>query len=86
MKIGHVKNIGFDPTGRERRERLEAIAECPKCGAEIGCWSETEAWTESRDGRWLHSEYGGAHGECETCRVLIAEQPDGRFYDYELGG
>lgn len=78
--LGTVKNHGFDAENHERRERLDALAECPQCGKEIECWAETECWTEEGSeqwgmgtGRWLHSEYGGAMGVCEDCGLLIAD-------------
>jgi hypothetical protein len=82
MKLGTVKRLGYDDKGYERRERLDAIAECPKCGAEIECWADTEEWTRDYDisdptvpakGYWIHSQYGGAQGVCEACRILIAD-------------
>ena len=85
--LGTVKNNGFDPEGYERRERLDAIADCPRCGQEVECWAETDEWRRHGNGSsglWVHSEYGGAMGVCETCNLLIAEFPDGRMKAFDL--
>lgn len=81
--LGTVKRLGFDETNHERRERLDAIVECPRCGEELGLIADTEAWTKGRDGRWEHSEYGPAMGVC--CGLLFADSWDG-CRTYELGG
>lgn len=84
-KLGTVKNRGFDSKGYERRSRLDALATCPKCGQEVECWAETEAWTQGEDGRWLHSEYGGACGMCETCQLLIADCLSDGYQVFDMG-
>ncbi len=84
MKLGTVKNHGFDAEGYERCERLEALAECPKCGKEVECWADTEAWLK-KGGKWFHSEYGGAQGVCEKCHLLIADCLSDGFLTFNVG-
>lgn len=81
--IGALRNRGFDAKHYQRLERLEAIADCPKCGKEVECWSDTEEWHQGGIG-WIHAEFGGAMGICEDCGLLIAEQPDGRVECYDI--
>lgn len=83
-ELGHVKDIGFDANGREQRERLDAIAECPECGQEVECWASTEAWTQDRSGRWVHTEYGGAVGFCEACHLVIADCLSGGYRVFKV--
>jgi hypothetical protein len=83
-RLGTVKNHGFDASGHERLERLDAIADCPRCGDEVECWADTEAWTKERDGRWHHSEYGGALGTCGRCNLLIADCLSDGFQVFQL--
>lgn len=71
VKLGTVKRHGFNAEGHERRERLEAICECNKCGADVELWADTEEWTRMKDGRWRHAFYGGAMGMC--CDTLYAD-------------
>ena len=35
--------------------------------------------------RWCHSQYGGSHGVCETCHLLIADCLTGPFMVFDLG-
>lgn len=78
IKLGTVKNHGFDEDGYERRERVDAICECPTCGKEVAMWSDTEEWTKGKDGRWHHSQYAGcAMGEC--CGKVLIDTFDGSF-------
>ncbi len=77
MNLGTVKNHGFDVTGHERRERLEAVVECDTCGKDVLCWSDTETWTEAEDGRWAHSSYGAAQGVCH--QTLYVSSSEGCF-------
>lgn len=83
-RLDQEKNHGFDAEGYERREALHAISECPQCGNEIECWAETDQWTEGDDGKWHHSGYGGAHGVCETCSVLVADCLSDGFQAFDL--
>jgi hypothetical protein len=83
-KLGTEKLRRFDDDGCERRERLDAIALCPKCGADVLCWADTEEWTEGDDGRWHHSGYGGAMGVCEKCNLLIADCLADGFQVFDL--
>ena len=48
-KLGAIKDHGFDADNHQQLERLEAIAQCPGCGDEVLCWSDTEEWTRERD-------------------------------------
>jgi hypothetical protein len=48
---------------REIRRRPEAQIECPKCGKPVTLVAETHEWAQ-RGGRWRHTEYGPATGEC----------------------
>lgn len=75
--LGIIRNLGFDADGHERRERLEAIAECGGCGSKVELRSETEEWRQGRDGRWRHSSYGPAQGICEACSLLYVASWDG---------
>jgi hypothetical protein len=79
-QLGTVKLLGLDKDGYERRERLEAIAECPTCGEDVELWSDTTAWVEVKEhGRtyWRHSEYGPAAGDC--CDKAIVSWWEGTF-------
>ena len=81
-ELGTVENLGIDTKGYERRRRLEGIAACPKCDAEIELWSESEEWMEDEDGKWKHVFYGPAEGICDNCSMLIVDMFDGcRVYD-----
>ncbi len=82
-ELGTVKKHGLDDKGYERRERLDAIADCPRCGKEVECWAETEEWTQNGD-EWRHSEYGGAMGTCEDCGLLIADTISDGFQVFDL--
>jgi hypothetical protein len=89
--LGSIRHLPRDSQGHERRERLEAIVGCPKCGETVRLWSETEAWTqgdkvdrETGERPWNHSEYGPAMGVCETCHVLIVDDFNGcRWFQLE---
>jgi hypothetical protein len=81
-RLGAVKRHGYDDTGHERRERLEAIGGCPRCGQLVELWSDTEEWVKRRDGRWRHNEYGCAMGVC--CGLLFVEGFEGSEV-YQLG-
>lgn len=79
------KDFGFDETGHQRKEACLAVAWCPKCGEEVECVAETEAWHREGD-RWVHAEYGPATGWCcglaiidsfEGCIVLDLTEVDG---------
>jgi hypothetical protein len=59
----------------ERRERIDAHAVCPRCGQEVELIADTEEWKRSYSGRWRHSSYGPALGEC--CGQLIVDSFDG---------
>lgn len=77
-QIGTVIDHGFDETGHERRERVDAIAECPTCGKEVELLADTEEWRQGEDHRWHHSEYAGcAMGEC--CGMVLIDTYDGAF-------
>jgi len=77
-QLGTVRNHGFDETGHERRERVDAIVECPVCGNEVALWSDTEEWKRGDDLRWHHSRYAGcAMGEC--CGKILVDTFDGSF-------
>lgn len=85
--MGYVIREGFDRDGYERRERLEAVAVCPKCGADVPMWAETDEWTRVQDGNvpathngtrwtagrgWVHSGYGPPTGFC--CGLLFVDE------------
>lgn len=61
------------------RERVGAIAECPKCGEDVELVQETEEWQETREGSrvYRHAGYGPSMGEC--CDLLFADWWDGCF-------
>lgn len=84
-QLGTVENLGFDDKNYERRRRLDAIASCPNCGAEIECWADTEEWTQTTDGRWEHAGYGGSLGFCEKCRNIIADCLSDGFRCFKMG-
>lgn len=88
--IGALRNRGFDAKRYQRLERLDAIADCPRCGKEVECWSDTEEWVEDArlpcPRRWLHSEFGGAMGVCEDCHLLIADCLSNGFKVFKLEG
>jgi hypothetical protein len=88
--LGCVVNHGFDATGHERRERLEFVGDCPKCGRRVEGWAETEEWTASygeatgndwglvmqeKPARWKHESYGPAAGVC--CGLLFVDTFEG---------
>ena len=79
LTLEWVQEIGEH--AKERRERIEAIAECPRCGKDVACVAETDGWVQERsaDGRlrWHHESYGPAVGEC--CGLLIADWWEGTF-------
>jgi hypothetical protein len=78
--LGTIRNHGYDANGYERRERLDAIVECPTCGKEVACWSDTEEWVQTKDGRWKHRWYAAcAMGEC-CGKVLIADGLSGECF------
>lgn len=77
MTLGEVTDHGFDGEGYQRLERVGAIAECPNCGEEVCLLQETEAWVESENGKWLHSEWSPAMGVCESCDLLLVDDWDG---------
>ena len=81
-KLGTVK---WKPSedGYERRERLDGLADCPDCGAEIELWSDTEEWIQCKDGTWRHNSYGPSQGMCEKCDILIVDSFDG-CHSYRL--
>ncbi len=80
--MGVVIRHGFDRKGYEQRERLDAIAECPKCGRDVLMWAETEEHVyRGWDGKWIHSEYGPPTGFC--CGLLILDN-FGRCESYDL--
>lgn len=83
-KLGHVQNLGIDASGHENRRRLDAIAECPRCGKEVECWADTEEWIKVGK-QWRHSQYGGAIGVCEECHLLVADCLD-RYRVFDLAG
>lgn len=83
-ELGKVERLGFDKDNYERCRRLEAVAECPRCGSQVECWSETEEWHETHYGKWIHSQYGGAQGICEACHVLIADCLGDGFRCFDL--
>lgn len=83
-KLGTVINEGFDADRYERRKRLDALANCPECGAEVECWADTEEWTETPTGFWRHSSYGGSMGVCEKCSLLIADCLSDGFQVFDL--
>jgi hypothetical protein len=71
--LGTIVSVTWDADGYERRERVEAIAECPTCGRDVELVADTEAW-QFRGGRWRHTEYGPATGEC--CDLVIVDSFD----------
>lgn len=78
--LGTVRNHGYDAEGYERRERVDAIVECPTCGTEVALWSETADWTKAEDGHWIHRMYAAcAMGEC-CGKVLIADGLSGECF------
>jgi phage FluMu protein Com len=66
-----IKYHGYDDEGYERRERLEGIVDCPRCGKAVELWSATETWTYAHE----HCEYGCAMGVC--CNLLMVDGFDG---------
>jgi hypothetical protein len=67
-----IVNHGFDETNRERKTRHEnGAVECPKCGKPVPMESDTAAWIEGDDGRWVHAEFGPAVGWC--CNLAIVD-------------
>ncbi len=63
VKLGSVKNHGFDDTSHERRERFEAVVECDTCGKDVLLCSEMQEW-HRKNGQWAHAQYGPAQGVC----------------------
>ena len=82
MKLGDIKNHGFDAESHERLERLEAVVECDTCGKEVELWSDSVAWEQRWDGKWRHTEYGPAQGVC--CQNLYVSSFDDGCYRYKL--
>jgi hypothetical protein len=69
-RLGQVLSRTWDSKGYERRERIDAVCECPRCHKEIELVAETEEWVAMPDGRWRHNSYDCApHGEC--CGLVI---------------
>lgn len=58
----------------ECRRRVLAVIECPRCGQDVECEAETEAW-EQRRGKWHHQHYGPSQGVC--CGLLLVDMWDG---------
>lgn len=75
--FGQVIDHGYDADGYQRKEKCTAVAECLVCGKDVLLISDTEAWTQRRDGHWRHSEYGPGAGEC--CERVIVDTFDGCF-------
>lgn len=75
--LGTVVNHGFDNTGHERRDRLDAECDCNICGQRVELWSDTEEWRQNDDGTWRHLSYGPAQGCC--CGLAYINTFDGAF-------
>ena len=65
----------FNDGKEETRHRIEAVAECPKCGGKVYLISETDERVRGRGGIMRHFGYGPATGAC--CGLLIVDMPYG---------
>ena len=75
--------VHYDGEGYERTERLNGAYQCPKCGLWWPVIEEPDMWVELADGRWRADGWWGA-AACESCRILMLDQPDGRSECYQL--
>lgn len=82
-ELGEVRPLPNNERGWPRREQLQAIGECPRCGQQVELWAETEVWEEDPELAIVATGYGPPMGAC--CGLLFVIQPDGREECYRLG-
>jgi hypothetical protein len=74
-QLGQEFDLGYDPNGYQRKQKVAAVAQCPTCRKEVVLVAETEEWERQDDGTWKHIGWEAPAGVC--CNNLIVEFSNG---------
>jgi hypothetical protein len=74
-QLGQEFDLGCDPRGYQRKDKVAAVAKCPTCHKEVALVAETEEWERRANATWEHAGWGSATGVC--CDNLIVELSNG---------